>query len=253
MPNTNSKNITRIFIHGTLLALLLSAPAVAQDDQSATRERQAAQLRVAVEAQIARLDAEYSTRADQLRRQFNDRSRELQENAESEIELSNSMAAIGRVYQDSLAALQREINGRRNNVYAAQTEANDELIAGGEISPETWAQISSTPLPDYPFEPASTVSATAVEPDVVEEILPVEEEEVAAASATVAAAPAPQASGCEIGWYPDRDRDLFGDADAAATLACYPGKPSGFVDNDYDCDDSDATINPITGHCGPGP
>ena len=58
--------------------------------------------------------------------------------------------------------------------------------------------------------------------------------------------------GGDTPWYPDEDRDLFGDMNAVAQMRCYFGRPDGWVDNDYDCDDSDPTINPITGHCVPG-
>ncbi|MDJ0751412.1 MAG: MopE-related protein [Woeseiaceae bacterium] len=52
-----------------------------------------------------------------------------------------------------------------------------------------------------------------------------------------------------IPWFPDVDRDLFGTSQGPAILACHFNKPAGHVDNNYDCDDSDPTINPITGHC----
>ncbi len=42
-------------------------------------------------------------------------------------------------------------------------------------------------------------------------------------------------------WYADADSDNYGDA-AAATTACDP--PTGTVDNDLDCDDADAQVNP---------
>jgi len=42
-------------------------------------------------------------------------------------------------------------------------------------------------------------------------------------------------------WYADDDSDGFGDADSS-TDAC--AVPTGHVDNDTDCDDDDATINP---------
>jgi hypothetical protein len=42
-------------------------------------------------------------------------------------------------------------------------------------------------------------------------------------------------------WYADNDEDGYGDA-TASTTSCDPG--SGWVDNDGDCDDSDATIHP---------
>ena len=58
--------------------------------------------------------------------------------------------------------------------------------------------------------------------------------------------------GGDTPWYPDEDRDLFGDMNALPQMRCYFGRPDGWVDNDYDCDDSDPTINPITGHCVPG-
>ena len=156
------------------------------------------------------------------------------------------MAPISRVFQDSLAALQREINARKDSAYAAQGQAINELNRQGEISPETWGRISSTPLAEFPIVPLPTLSEPETAPVVAEEAAPDDVADTAGAGATVAA---PQASGCEVGWYPDRDRDLFGDSGATASLACYPSKPAGFVDNNYDCDDSDSTINPITGHC----
>ncbi|HMV67686.1 MAG TPA: MopE-related protein [Myxococcota bacterium] len=45
------------------------------------------------------------------------------------------------------------------------------------------------------------------------------------------------------GWYPDADGDGFGDGFATPT-AC-PGGLTGYVDNDYDCDDSDASVSPV--------
>lgn len=50
-------------------------------------------------------------------------------------------------------------------------------------------------------------------------------------------------------WFPDSDRDLFGASEESGTLACHFNRPAGYVDNNYDCDDSDPTVNPITGHC----
>jgi hypothetical protein len=44
-------------------------------------------------------------------------------------------------------------------------------------------------------------------------------------------------------YYPDLDDDQFGDADASPTLACSP--PPQHVDNNLDCDDEDANINPL--------
>ncbi len=263
MPVTNFRNIASIFLPTVLSMLLCSPFATAQEDESATREHQAAQLRLAVDSRISQLDDEYTVRATDLRRQFNDRRRELEANADSEIELSNAMAAIGRVYQDSLAALQREINARKDGVYTAQSQANDELTRQGAISAGTWSRISSTPIEEIPTRPAPAVSVAEVEPVIAEEEAPQAEpapviaeeetpdEDTADAGAILAIEQTQQPSGCEIRWFPDRDRDLFGDAGSAATLACYPGKPAGFVDNDYDCDDSDPTVNPITGSCRP--
>ncbi len=263
MPKTNSTNITSILFYVTLLALLLSASAVAEDNEAATREHQAAQLRFAVDSRIAELDVEYMRSTTELRRQFDVRRRNLEENAESQIELSNALAAISRVYQDSLAALQREINGRRSNVYAAQSEANEELITQGAISSETWGRISSIPLRDFPFVPAPTVSGAAVEAAGAEEGEPEAPEEATASQTAVSETSQVEdrvehgATDCAadrggIRWYPDRDRDLFGDVNESPTIACHFAKPAGWVDNNYDCDDSDATVNPITGHC-PGP
>jgi len=42
-------------------------------------------------------------------------------------------------------------------------------------------------------------------------------------------------------WYADADRDGFGDP-TATTTACTP--PAGYVEDDSDCDDTDAAINP---------
>ena len=44
-------------------------------------------------------------------------------------------------------------------------------------------------------------------------------------------------------WYADADADGYGDPDAPATGTCGED-PEGYVDNDLDCDDHDATINP---------
>lgn len=42
-------------------------------------------------------------------------------------------------------------------------------------------------------------------------------------------------------WYPDADQDLYGDASSAALRACT--QPEGRVDDNTDCNDSDASIN----------
>ncbi len=237
---------------GPLVALLLSPIAGAQGDVSATREQQAAQLRVAVDERISELDEEYAARAGELRAQFDARRQELEEATESEFVLSNAMAPISRVYQDSLAALQREINARKDGTYVAQNQANNELNRQGTISPETWSRISATPLAEYPIVPLPPLEREAATAVAQEAAPAVEGDSASTAIAAVPSStptPTPQATGCETSWYPDRDRDLFGDANASATSACYASRPSGFVDNDYDCDDSDPTINPITGHC----
>ncbi len=49
-------------------------------------------------------------------------------------------------------------------------------------------------------------------------------------------------------WYPDNDHDLFG-ASGGGTLACQNTKPAGHVDNNYDCDDNAAGINPGNDNC----
>lgn len=43
-------------------------------------------------------------------------------------------------------------------------------------------------------------------------------------------------------WYPDDDRDGFGDDSSSGTYDCEA--PSGYVDNDEDCDDGDDDVNP---------
>jgi plastocyanin len=45
-----------------------------------------------------------------------------------------------------------------------------------------------------------------------------------------------------IDWYPDTDGDGFGDGAMTPVCACSP--PEGYVDNGFDCDDTDASINP---------
>ncbi|MFT5684361.1 MAG: hypothetical protein ACI8RZ_005302, partial [Myxococcota bacterium] len=45
-----------------------------------------------------------------------------------------------------------------------------------------------------------------------------------------------------LDYYPDDDGDGHGDENEAATTTCTP--PSGYVDANDDCDDTDATINP---------
>ena len=54
---------------------------------------------------------------------------------------------------------------------------------------------------------------------------------------------------CDAIWYIDSDGDGFGDPDTAlATVSCT--QPSGYVDNDSDCDDGEATTNPdAVEHC----
>ncbi len=249
MAGRISRPLFSAYALSAVLVLGWSPTVGAQSDASATREQQAAQLRVAVEARMAALDEEYTSRAQQLRDQFNARRQELEETTESEFVLSNAMAPISRVYQDSLAALQREINARKDSAYAAQSQANNELNRQGMITPETWSRISSTPLDEYPLVALSTTPAPSAEPAVVQEAAPAMDDGLAGEEPAVVTAPSPRPSGCEVGWYPDGDRDLFGDAGMSATLACYQDKPAGFVDNNYDCDDADATINPITGHC----
>jgi large repetitive protein len=44
-------------------------------------------------------------------------------------------------------------------------------------------------------------------------------------------------------WYADRDGDGYGDVDSPATGDC-ADDPSGYVDNDLDCDDDDPAVNP---------
>lgn len=261
MARRISRPLFSAFALSAALVLGWSPTVGAQSDASATREQQAAQLRVAVERRISALDDEYAERAGELRAQFDARIRELEEETESEFVMSNAMAPISRVYQDSLAALQREINARKDSAYAAQNQANNELNRQGEISPETWARVSTTPLNEYPIIPlptpaeqdvaASVEPEATAEPEVAATIEPEAAAELVPPPAEPAAAPQPVASGCQARWYPDRDRDLFGDAAATPALACYPDKPAGFVDNDYDCDDTDPTVNPITGHCAP--
>jgi hypothetical protein len=48
--------------------------------------------------------------------------------------------------------------------------------------------------------------------------------------------------------YPDNDGDLFGDP-AHPTQMCPHEVHSGWVNNNTDCDDTDATVNPINGNC----
>jgi len=43
-------------------------------------------------------------------------------------------------------------------------------------------------------------------------------------------------------WYQDIDGDGFGDADLPSTIAC--DEPSGYTDNDEDCDDGSDDVNP---------
>lgn len=43
-------------------------------------------------------------------------------------------------------------------------------------------------------------------------------------------------------WYPDVDRDDFGDPDGVTVMSC--SRPDGYTDNDDDCDDSIPTVNP---------
>lgn len=43
-------------------------------------------------------------------------------------------------------------------------------------------------------------------------------------------------------WYPDADGDGFGAAGGAAVSGC--AQPSGYVSNDLDCDDGNASVNP---------
>lgn len=45
-------------------------------------------------------------------------------------------------------------------------------------------------------------------------------------------------------YYPDGDRDGFGEEGATATMAC--ARPEGFAENDFDCDDSEATTSPTS-------
>ena len=42
-------------------------------------------------------------------------------------------------------------------------------------------------------------------------------------------------------WYADTDADTYGDA-LSTDVACDP--PTGFVSDDTDCNDTDATVNP---------
>lgn len=52
-------------------------------------------------------------------------------------------------------------------------------------------------------------------------------------------------------WYPDRDGDGFGDPDDTGLVQC--GPPRNFVDNNQDCDDSEATQYPgATAICNDG-
>ncbi len=46
---------------------------------------------------------------------------------------------------------------------------------------------------------------------------------------------------CDIVWYADADGDGFGEA-ASTTTGC--DQPSGYVDDDQDCDDADAAVHP---------
>ncbi len=467
MPNKNTKILSRILSLGALITLTLPFVATAQDGATA-REQQAAQLRVEVDARIAELDEEYTARATELREQFEASKAELYESADDVFQRSNEETAINRVYPDALTSLQREINSRRNNVYAAQREANGQLIMDGAISPSTWAAISSAPLVGSGIDPGSmgtgssvgSIGTEAATRDLPEETAPSYQPRVTAGGfrsdgrgpyrvtlrgsnlmpsdpdgvglriildfgrpgrlrpltpgaanrtetieidpdswsdtriegdvvgygETILAATTrtyelfwkadgyvfvshvegtvvPEETACrspdadgdgyasracggrdcddndanrfpgnvEVGdpdgydedcdpttlggprddwdndgfvsnqacnlqsdgrllcgtdcndrdgainpdqrdfcdgidnncdgtfddeggdtpWYPDEDRDLFGDMNAAPQMRCYFGRPDGWVDNDYDCDDSDPTINPITGHCAP--
>ncbi len=49
-------------------------------------------------------------------------------------------------------------------------------------------------------------------------------------------------------WYPDNDHDLFGDSNGGM-FACQNTKPTGYVDNNYDCDDNASGINPGNDNC----
>ncbi len=42
----------------------------------------------------------------------------------------------------------------------------------------------------------------------------------------------------QASWWPDADGDGQGDADATPVFGCAPPEPTGFVDNDLDCDDT---------------
>jgi len=46
-------------------------------------------------------------------------------------------------------------------------------------------------------------------------------------------------------WYPDTDRDGYGDADATVTLAPCDAPPDDMVDNADDCDDARADVHPM--------
>jgi hypothetical protein len=51
--------------------------------------------------------------------------------------------------------------------------------------------------------------------------------------------------GPRITYYPDRDMDSFGDGTATPIEACT--RPAGYVDNDDDCADGNASLNPAAG------
>ena len=53
---------------------------------------------------------------------------------------------------------------------------------------------------------------------------------------------------CGVNYYPDVDGDGYGDSEADAVLAC--DAPAGHVDNNSDCNDNDAAINPAATGCG---
>ena len=117
-----------------------------QDVADVTREQHAAQLKVELDARIAELDQEYGDRLAKLETDADTKRRELYDNTTSVFERSSQEAAINREYQQSLSALQKEINDRKKSMYALQRAANGELMRQGAISSDTWAQISTTPL-----------------------------------------------------------------------------------------------------------
>ncbi len=45
-----------------------------------------------------------------------------------------------------------------------------------------------------------------------------------------------------VTWYPDNDRDSYGDPNGEPVLLCWP--PSGYVWDNSDCDDADPTVHP---------